>query len=56
MVVEIDIQKKGDKFDIFIGDDNGGSGISLKGESVDEVINDMLPYLRDYLENCESEE
>jgi hypothetical protein len=50
MVVEIDIVKKGEEFDLFVGDDCGGSGISVKGKTADEVIENLIPYLRDYLE------
>jgi hypothetical protein len=50
MVVEIDIIKKGEEFDLFVGDDCGGSGISVKGKTADEVIENLIPYLRDYLE------
>ena len=50
MVVEIDIVKKGKEFDLFVGDDCGGSGIEVSGNTADEVIENLIPYLRDYLE------
>jgi hypothetical protein len=55
MVVEIDIVKKGEVFDLFVGDDCGGSGISVTGKTADEVIENLAPYLRDYLEQASEE-
>ena len=55
MVVEIDIVKKGKGFDLYIGDDCGGSGISVTGETADEAIENLIPYLRDYMEQVSEE-
>ena len=51
MVVELDISKSsvGKGFDLYIGDDCGGSGISVTGETADEAIENLIPYLRDYM-------
>lgn len=56
MVVEIDILKKGEVFDLFVGDDCGGSGISVTGKTADEVIENLTPYLHDYLYRMEHPE
>lgn len=57
MVVEIDINKAsvGKGFDLYIGDDCGGSGISVTGETTDEAIANLIPYLRDYMEQVSEE-
>ena len=57
MVVEIDINKAsvGKGFDLYVGDDCGGSGISVTGETIDEAIANLIPYLRDYMEQVSEE-
>jgi hypothetical protein len=57
MVVEIDISKAsvGKGFDLYMGDDCGGSGISVTGETADEALENLIPYLRDYLEKVSEE-
>ena len=57
MIVEIDIIKApvGKGFDLYIGDDCGGSGISVTGETADEAIENLIPYLREYLEQVSEE-
>lgn len=57
MVVEIDIIKAsvGKGFDLYMGDDCGGSGISVTGETADEAIENLIPYLRDYMEQVSEE-
>ena len=57
MVVEIEISKTpvGKGFDIYMGDDWGGSGISVTGKTADEAIENLIPYLRDYMEQMSEE-
>jgi hypothetical protein len=57
MVVEIEINKAsvGKGFDLYMGDDCGGSGISVTGETADEAIANLIPYLRDYMEQVSEE-
>lgn len=57
MVVEIDIRKAsvGKGFDLYVGDDCGGSGISVTGNTADETIENLIPYLRDYMEQVSEE-
>ena len=52
MVVEIEINKAsvGKGFDLYMGDDCGGSGIEVSGNTADEAIANLIPYLRDYME------
>lgn len=58
MIVEIDIIKAsvGKGFDLYVGDDCGGSGISVTGETADEAIKNLVPYLYDYLYRMEHPE
>lgn len=54
MNVTIDIQFNGSEFDLWVSDDCGGSGISVGGSSVDETIENLKPYLEDYLNRVEN--
>ena len=57
MVVEIKINKAsvGNGFNLYIGNDCGDSGISVTGETADEAIENLIPYLRDYMEQVGEE-
>ena len=57
MVVEIEINKAsvGKGFDLYMGDDCGGSGIEVSGKTADEAIENLIPYLRDYMEQVSEE-
>lgn len=54
MTITIDVQLTNGTFDLFVGDDFGGSGISIKGESAQETAEKLLPYLVDYFNQEES--
>ena len=58
MVVEIEINKAsvGKGFDLYMGDDCGGSGIEVSGNTADEAIANLIPYLRDYMEQVSEED
>jgi hypothetical protein len=49
MNITIDVQCSDGEFDLWVSDDCGGSGISVGGQSVDETIENLKPYLEDYL-------
>jgi hypothetical protein len=54
MTITIDVQVTNGNFDLFVGDDCGGSGISIKGKSAQETAENLLPYLVDYFKQEES--
>jgi hypothetical protein len=56
MVLNIDIEKTNNGFDIYLSDNNGGSGIEVSGATADEAIENLTPYLHDYLYRMEHPE
>ena len=49
ITIEIDIEFNEGKFDLWLSDNCGGSGISVRGNSVEDVANDLTSYIKDYL-------
>jgi hypothetical protein len=56
MILTIDIEKSIDGFDIYLSDDNGGSGIKVNGASSNEAVANLMPYIHDYLYDLEHPE
>ena len=56
MRIELDIEKTEDGFDIYVSDENCGSGISVVGNTAEEVVENLTPYLHDYLYRMEHSE
>lgn len=54
MTLTIDIEKTIGGFDIYLSDDFGGSGIKVNGATSNEVVDNLMPYIHDYLSNLES--
>jgi hypothetical protein len=54
--LNIDIEKTDDGFDIYLSDQCGGSGIEVSGATADEAIENLTPYLHDYLYRMEHPE
>ena len=54
--LNIDIVKNQDGFNIYLGDQCGGSGIEVSGATADEAIENLTPYLHDYLYRMEHPE
>ena len=54
--LNIDIVKNEDGFDIYLSDQCGGSGIEVSGATADEAIENLTPYLHDYLYRMEHPE
>lgn len=54
--LNIDIEKNKDGFDIYLSDDAGGSGIEVYGSTADETIENLTPYIHDYLYRLEHPE
>ena len=53
MKVELDILKTENGFDIWVSDNVGGSGISVKGITIEETLENLKPYLETYLNEVE---
>lgn len=54
--LNIDIEKNEDGFDIYLSDNEGGSGIEVYGSTADEAIENLTPYIHDYLYRLEHPE
>lgn len=54
--LNIDIEKNANGFDIYLSDNNGGSGVEVYGSTADEVIENLTPYIHDYLYRLEHPE
>ena len=46
----LELYKEGESFNIYISDNNGGSGIVINGQSPEETANNTIPYIIDYME------
>ena len=46
----LSLYKEDDLYCIFMGDDAGSSGISIKEDTLDKTIESLSTYLRDYYE------
>lgn len=55
MKVELDILKTSNGFDIWVSDDIGGSGFSVKGTTIEEVSESLKDNLETYLQEAELE-
>ena len=49
MDITIDVQCNDGEFDLWVSDDCGGSGISVRGNSTSEVVENLMPYIESYL-------
>lgn len=49
--ITLEVSKSKQGFDVYIGDDIGGSGISVKAKNATECVERLTPYITDYLEN-----
>jgi hypothetical protein len=56
MVLNIDIEKTDNGFDIYLSDNNGGSGIEVSGDTSHKAIENLMPYIHDYLYRLEHPE
>lgn len=56
MVLNIDIEKNEDGFDIYLSDNNGGSGIEVSGDTSLKATENLMPYIHDYLYRLENPE
>lgn len=56
MVLNIDIEKTDNGFDIYLSDNNGGSGIEVSGNTSHEATENLMPYIHDYLYRLEHPE
>lgn len=50
VTLSVELYKEGKTFGMYIGDEMGGSGIDVKGDTREEVIAKATPYLADYME------
>jgi len=46
--LDVELYKEGETFGAYISDNVGGSGISVKGATPEEVASNLSPYLADY--------
>lgn len=49
--LSLELYRDGDLFCIYLGDDCGGSGISVKGATPEEAVKNLAPYIVDYFYN-----
>lgn len=56
MVLNIDIEKTDNGFDIYLSDNNGGSGIEVSGETSQKATENLMPYIHDYFYRLEHPE
>lgn len=47
--LNIELYKEGKTYGAYIGDNNGGSGIDVKGSTPEETAEELAPYIADYL-------
>ena len=55
MLIELDILKTENGFDIWVSDNVGGSGISVKGTTIEQALDNLKPHLETYLNEIEEE-
>lgn len=55
LTITIDVQVNENKFDLWVADDCGGSGISVCGNSTSEVAQNLMPYIESYLTKAQYE-
>ena len=55
LTITIDVQVNEKHFDVWVADDCGGSGISVRGNSTSEVTQNLMPYIEDYLTKAQYE-
>ena len=55
LTITIDVQVNENKFDLWVADDCGGSGISVCGNSTSEVAQNLMPYIESYLTRAQYE-
>ena len=49
--ININVIKESDGISLWVSDDFGGSGIEVEGDTPEEVAENLMPYLIDYLSN-----
>ena len=46
--ITLELYRNSNGFGIWLGDDCGGSGIEVTGNTPEEVANEIAPYISDY--------
>lgn len=54
--LDLELEYDGEDFCAWMGDDCGGSGIEVYGKTAEELIENLTPYLHDYLYRVEHPE
>lgn len=54
MRLDVEIYKEGNVYGAYIGDNCGGSGISVEGSTPEELSENLKPYIADYAYNLEN--
>ena len=53
--LEIELYHENGLFCAYVGDDIGGSGIKVSGDSASDVVNELMPYIYDYASQTDEE-
>lgn len=56
VVVTLEIEVVDKNIDIYMSDDIGGSGVSLKGNDNHKVSEEIADYISDYINNLEEDD
>ena len=54
--ITLDLYFENGKYGIYLGDNNGGSGITVTGSTPEEAAENIKPYIADYFYNNEEED
>lgn len=54
--ITLDLYFENGEYGIYLGDNNGGSGITVTGSTIEETVENIKPYIADYFYDNEDEE
>ena len=54
--ITLDLYFENGEYGIYLGDNNGGSGIPVTGRTPEEVAENIKPYIADYFYNNDEED
>jgi len=55
-MITLDLYFENGEYCIYLGDNNGGSGITVTGSTPEEAAENIKPYIADYFYNNDEEE
>ena len=54
--ITLDLYFENGEYGIYLGDNNGGSGITVTGNTPEEAAENIKPYIADYFYNNDEED